>query len=134
MCLIILDRTSASSRSFPFIPPSVPSCNTELYVYHLFITRIPNSCTLEYHRYAVRLSLFILLSILPYCNTLTMMFVNSFDKVSSIVLLYQKLHFEQIQHTTPGTNLSPTIMIIMQTTGKPSPPITKQSRYPLHHP
>ena len=77
----ILDRTSALSRGFTFVPPPKPSCNTELYVYRLFFTRIQNSCTLKYHRYVVYLSLFVLLSIIPYCKTSTMMFVNSFDPI-----------------------------------------------------
>ena len=78
----ILDRMSASSYSFTYVPPSVPSCNTELYVYCLFITIIPNSHTLEYYCYVVHLSLFVLLSILAHCNTPTMIFVNSFDAIS----------------------------------------------------
>ena len=78
----MLDRTTATSRNFTFVPPSVPSCNTKLYVYRLFITIILNSRTLEYYRYTVCLSPFVLLSILPHCNTPTMMFVNHFDPIS----------------------------------------------------
>ena len=81
-CLTILDRTSDPSGSLTFVPLSVPSSNTELYVCCLFITRIPNSRTLKYHRYAIRLFLFVFLSILPYCKTTTMMFANSFDPIS----------------------------------------------------